>query len=127
MGDVGTGTTITFSSSFFAEVLDISGPGFSREAIDTTHMGTTVAKTYIPGDLYDGGELTVEMAFVPSTDMTTPITGTTETVTITFANSQASTLAFSAFMVGFEPSIPLEERMTASATLKVTGAVTHTA
>lgn len=125
MAEVGTGTTISFSSSFFAEVLDISGPGFSREPVDTSHMGTTTAKTYMPGDLYDGGELTVEMAFVPATDMTVPIAAVAEEVIITFPDSTTSTLTFDAFMIGFEESIPLEERMTATATLKVTGAVTQ--
>lgn len=124
MAEIGTGTTITFSSGFFAEILDITGPGAAREAIATSHMGTGSAHTFVPADLVDWGELSVEIAFDPATKP--PIRGAVETITITFPNSAASTWAFSGFLTGFEPSDPLEERMTASATIKVTGVVTVT-
>jgi hypothetical protein len=119
---IGTGITISFSSSFFAEILDVSPPNASRESIATSHMGTSAAHTFMPADLVDWGELTVEMAFDPST--TPPITSAAEAIVITFADSAASTWSFSGYMTSFEPSAPLEDRMTASATIKVTGAVT---
>ena len=123
MAELGTGTTITFSTGFCAEILSISGPGLSREMIDISHMGTTTAHAYMVADLYDAGELTVELQFVPGTAI--PIAGAFETVTITFPDSGASTLAFSGAMSGFEPSIPLEDKMTATATIKATGAITQ--
>lgn len=121
--DVGTGTTITYASGFCAEILSITPPGLSREAIETTHMGTTTAKTFMPGDLYDGGELGVSMAFAPGT--TVPITSAAETVTVTFPDG--ATWAFSGFMTGFEATVPLEDKMTGDATIKVTGALNQTA
>ena len=119
--DISTGITITFSTGFLAEILDVSPPGSSRESIQTSHMGTTNAHTFTPADLVDWGELTVEMAFAPGT--TPPITSVAEEIVITFPDSGASTWTFSGFMTGFEPSAPLEDRMTASATIKVSGAV----
>ena len=69
-------------------------------------------------------EMTVEMAFIPKT--TPPIGSDPETITITFSDSAASQWAFTGFMTGFEPSVPLEERATASATIRITGGVTIT-
>lgn len=122
--DIGTGIVITFSTGFFAEILDVSPPGASRESIQTSHMGTTAAHTFTPADLVDWGEMTVEMGFLPST--APPMTGVAESITITFPNSGAAVWTFTGFMTGFEPSAPLEDRMTASATIKVTGAVVVT-
>jgi len=55
--DVGTGATIGFSTSFFATATSFSWSGVSREALDTTTLATTAAKTYMPGDLYDGASV----------------------------------------------------------------------
>ena len=121
MAELGTGITISFASGFFAEILSVTPPGASRESIPTSHMGTTNAHTFTPADLVDWGEMGVDMAFIPST--TIPINDVTEEVVITFPDSASSTMTFDGFMTGFTPEAPLEERMTASATLKVTGAV----
>lgn len=119
---IGTGSTITFSSGFFAEIIDISPPNLSRESVPTFHMGTTTAQTHAPVVLFDPGELTVEMAFDPKTKP--PINGAEESIVITFPNSAASTWTFLGFMTGFEPTDPLEDRMLATATVKATGDIT---
>lgn len=128
MAMIGTGTTIAFTNSshgdFFAEILDISPPNASREAIQTSHMGTTNAHTFVPADLTDWGELNCEIAFDPRD--TPPIGVAADTITITFPNSAASTWAFTGFMTSYEPSVPLEDRATANVTIKVTGQVTIT-
>lgn len=120
--EVGTGTTITFASGFFAEVLSIAGPSGSRVSLQTSHMGTTTAHTFVPGDLVDWGEMTVEMHYVAGEDP--PIDDVVESVTITFPDSASSTLSFDGFMTGFEITNTLEEIITASATIKATGDVT---
>tara|TARA_Y100000593_G_scaffold24322_1_gene48476 strand:- start:87 stop:455 length:369 start_codon:yes stop_codon:yes gene_type:complete len=120
MADSGFGTTISFSSGFFAEIISVDGPDLSREAIDTTHMGTTNGwKTFIPSDLKDGGTLSVEMAYVPGTSP--PIADAETTCTVTYPD--ASTCSFTGFMTSFSSSIPIDDRMTASAEIKVNGAV----
>jgi hypothetical protein len=123
MAEIGTGTSISYATGFFAEILDVSPPGASRESIQTSHMGTTVAHTFLPGDLVDWGELVVEMAFIASTAI--PIDNAAEAIVISFPDSASSTWTFNGFMTGFEASVPLEERMTATATVKVTGDVTE--
>ena len=122
MAFIGTGTTMTFATGFFAEILDISPPAGARESIQTSHMLTTVAHTFTPAKLVDWGEVNIEFAFFPSEDP--PIDDPAEGVVITFSNSSTATWAFDGFMTGYEPSVPLEERSSGSATLKVSGDVT---
>ena len=120
---IGTGTTVTFNGNAMAEILDVTPPNMSRESVQSSHMGTLEAHTHLPTKLYDGGELTLEIAFDP--DWAVPFTNAdAQACVITFPNSGATTWSFDAFITGYEPTDPLEDRMTATLTLKVTGEVT---
>ena len=123
---VGTGATITFSTGFFAEILAINSADWSREVIETTHMGTTTARTFTPSTLYDSGTFSVELLMVPGTTPVTPMTAAAETVTVTFPDVGTATYAASGFMTEFSYSIPLGDRITATASIKFTGAITVT-
>jgi len=122
--DTGFGTTLTWgSSSFTAELFEVTPPGASRESIDTSHMSTlSGAMTFIPADLVDWGEATFSVAFDPSTSP--PVNAAAETITITFPDE--TTWAFSGFVTGYEPTVPMDDKMTADLTIKVTGRVTIT-
>jgi hypothetical protein len=129
MADDGYSTTVTFSSGFCAEVLDVGWDGMSREAIDTTHMTTTNGwMTFLPSDLKDAGELSVSLQFAPNT--APPITGAAETVTVTFplpaGGSTRATWACSGFMTGMGVAVPNGDKMTADATIKFSGEPTFT-
>lgn len=130
MADAGTGVTITFSSGFCAEIRNVDPPRMNRPALETTHSTTSGGKrTFIPSDLTDMGEASVDLLFNPSTDP--PIDAVAETVTITYpipsGGMTAATWAFSGFMTDYSPSVPYDDIMTATATLKVSGDVTVTA
>ena len=121
--DIGTGTTVTFgTSAFTADVLSVNWDGISREAIQTSHMGTTLDHTFMPTDLVDNGEISLEIAFVGALNPPIMTNAAAETVTIVWAGS--GTWAASAFATSFSIGAPLEDKMTATLTLKVTGAVT---
>jgi len=124
MAENATGLTITMDTGFMAEILSVTGPGGERISIPTSHMGTTVAHTFIPGDLVDWGEVQVELAFVPKTRP--PIDDPAETISLNFPDSTASVWSFSGFLTNFEPTGELEARMTATCTIKVSGDVTIT-
>ncbi len=124
MADVGTGTAIVFGTSgFTAEITDVNGSDMTREDIDISHLGTTGYKEYMPSTLIEGGTVDFEFAFDP--DQQPPISGASETITITFpipaGGSTAATLAFSGYLNSWSWGAPLEEKMTASATIKVDG------
>lgn len=128
--DVGTGTTIAFgTSSFTADLLSLDSGGASRESYETSHMGTTTDMTFSPKSLVDRGSIDIEIAFDP--DDQPPIGGATETITITFplpaGGATAATLVGSGFVTDWAFSVPFEERMTATATIKWAAGVTWTA
>lgn len=121
MATKGHGCTVTFgTSAFTAELLDVSGPNVTREALDTSHMGTTNAKTFVESTLYDGGE--VSLTFQYDVDDTPPITGASETVTIAFAGS--GSVSFTGFMTAFGITADMEGIMQATATVKVADEIT---
>lgn len=121
--DIGTGTTLTFSSSFFGEIVNLGWTGIERGAIDFTHLGSTVAREFKPTDLYDPGELAVEVHFDSNTFP--PMSTTAETVTVTFpGGGTTDTWACAGFLTSFGQGTPLEDKMTANGTIKFTGAIT---
>lgn len=130
ISDIGTGTTITFGTSGFSAYLaSIDGPSMHRDAVETTHMATSINKTFMPGDLVDRGEINITVHFDPS--LTPPIASAAESVTIRWplpsGLTNAATWVGSAFMTDYTPGAEIEGLMTASATLKISGAVTITA
>lgn len=126
--DVGTGASITFQSGFFAEILNIDWSGMSREAIETTNFGTTGARTFIPGDLPDPGELVIEINVDADADPFDVLGAVAETVTLTFptpvGGSSGATWAASGFATGFEATLPLEDKITGRMTIKFSGDIT---
>jgi hypothetical protein len=129
MADSGTGTTITFgTSNFTAELLSVDVSDQERGFIDTTHMGTTGARTKSPLDLVDRGGLDIEFNFDP--DIEPPIDQAAETITLTFplpaGQVTAGTLAGTGFMTNWSAGIPLEDKMTATATIVWSAAPTWT-
>jgi hypothetical protein len=130
--DIGTGASVTFGTSGFnAYVSNISGPNASRDPIETTHLLTTGGKTFIPGDLYDPGEITLDIMFDPSLTVPMFAQEVLETITITYpvpaGLSTGATWACSGFVTGHSPTAPLEDKMTASLTIKLSGNITKTA
>lgn len=121
MAQVGTGFSVTFASGFLAEILSVTESNMARPSIDATHMGSAQME-YIPGALSDTGQADVEIAFDP--DATPPIDAAPETITFTYPNG--TTWARSGFMTNMGNQVPLEERMTATVTLKFTGPLTIT-
>jgi hypothetical protein len=130
MADEGFGTTITFQSGFFAQITNVGWDGIERGDIDTSHMTTTEGwMTFIPSDLKNAGELTVEISFDP--DDAPPITAAPETITVTHpipaGGNTAATWACSGYMKSFGNAIPHDGKMTGTAVLKFSGKPTFTA
>ncbi len=129
--NVGTGSTVTFGSSFIVLVTDIKHSGMERPSIKTSHLGTTTADSFIGGKLYDPGETTVEMEW--DADACSPaaqLSAATTTVTITFpipsGRNAGGTLSGTGFLRSFEIGVPLEDKMTATGIIKWTGTVSQT-
>lgn len=130
MGDVGTGASLTLvTSGWTGEILSINGNNIgAREVVETSHLGTTVARTYMPGDLYDPGELEVELAWDP--DEPPPYAAVAEVIRVTLpipaGGAGGAKYEASGFLTQTGFAVPLEERMTASFTVKWSGEITQT-
>lgn len=118
---ISTGLSITFASGFLAEVVDLTLPNMSRVAIDSSHMLTDTARTFIPGKLYDPGELSCDIHYDPGEDP--PISDDKETITITFDDGEI--LQGQGFMTGYAPKAPLEDKMVATVTIKFSGIISQ--
>lgn len=135
MADQGFGTTITFQSGLFGEVKAANFSGLTRDELDTTHMTTTNGwMTFIPSDLKNAGEVSVEIHWHPHTKMAaikTAMTAAAETITITApvptGGSSGATFACSGFMKSCDMGLPHDGLMTSTCVLKFTGEPTMTA
>jgi hypothetical protein len=115
---------VTFgASTFAAQLIDVSADGRTRDALKSTHMGTTGTHTYIPADLVEGGEFSMTYYF-NCTDLTgTLLAANAETVTITWNPSR--TWAASCFCIDIGASAKIGETMQQTVKLKVAGAVSE--
>lgn len=117
--DPGTGSYATL-----AEVTSITPPNLTRDTIDATHMlSTSRYREFISG-LRDGGEATIELNFIPGGAAMTSlladfISNAVVPYKILFPNSTAWT--FDAFVTSIGPEAPLDDKMSASITFKITG------
>ena len=131
MADIGNGASITFgTSSFTASYISVEPPEFTRESIETSHLGTTSYKTFMADDLVDPGEMTCTIQHDP--DEQPPFSGAAETITITYplpsGMSTAATLAGTGFVTSYKPGSSLENGtlMEAEMTIKFSGTMTFT-
>jgi hypothetical protein len=113
MAAVATGTTISFNSSIFTEVYDIS-LSLSRPAIPVAHMGTTVGQAYLPGKLYDW-TMEVTCAYTGQAFPVLAANGA-EAVDVTPPDSQG--WSGNAFITDLQISTPLEGRSEARVSLR---------
>jgi predicted secreted protein len=122
-----------------AQILDITGPGFEVDDIDTSNMDSANrAREFIAG-MIDGGEVTFDVVYAKAqmTILKGLVGGNTTTTNNdsfelelsdrTATNGTGSVFAFAGYVSGLEPQAPFEDKVTASVTVKVSGEVTFTA
>jgi hypothetical protein len=109
--------------TYVREVFSATPPSDTDESVDATHMASpNRTREYIPG-MTDGGEASFEMNYVPgsATDifLRSTIKGVKLVARLTFANGVR--ILFNCTRQGYEKSVPNEDKMTATLTLKVSG------
>lgn len=121
---LGAGTTITFQSGYFAEILSLTRTGVARTPVPTSSFATTGGQTFVPSDTYDPGELVVEAHRDPS--VAVPITADAESITITWPTGAPSeTEVFSGFLVDHEVIAQREEKVRETLRIKASGNITY--
>lgn len=127
------GTLLKLAAATVAGVTNISGPGLTLETIDVTNHSSTSAWREFVGGLKDGGEISLDIVYDPAAATHKNASGgllylldqrTSGSFSIVFPDSGNTTWSFTAFVTSFEPGAPVADGLTASVTLKITGAPT---
>lgn len=109
-----------------AQVRDITGPGLSLDTLDvTTHDSADAWREFV-GGLKDGGEVSMELVYDPDSVTQTALrvdldARVVRNFKLIFPDATSTTWSFAATVTQLEPSAPVEDELTASVTLKVTG------
>ena len=109
-----------------AEVNSVSGPGIALDTIDVTHDASPGGYKEYAAGLLDGGEIKLELNFLPAnatqTGLLTALASrAAKNFKLEFPDSTVTTWSFAAFVTNFEPSAPVDGKLGASVTLKITG------
>jgi len=134
--NIGYGSTLSIASNTIGYITGITPPEYSRDSIDTTDMDSADGfRQFLPG-LVDAGEVSFEFDFDASVSDSSNINKIRENIEagpnveavaciITFPDGE--TVSFNGFVTGFRTDAPLEDKMTGSATIKVSGKPTWAA
>lgn len=109
------------------EVTDINPGNDTVDLIDATHMASPGRRREFVAGLVDGGDLSVEVNFVPGSASDILIrtylsTGASENHRITFPNNARVTVA--GIITGYDRQAPIDGKMAATITVKRSGAET---
>jgi TP901-1 family phage major tail protein len=112
-----------------AGIRGLTGPTFSSETVDvTTHDSTGGLREIVPS-LRDGGEVSLDLVFDPqdvghiklTTDWKNAVL---EDYQIVLVDAGTTTWSFQAYVTSFDMDNPVDDALTASVTLKISGDIT---
>lgn len=107
-----------------ANVTNIQAPGLERETMDMTAHDTPDGWREHKGGLKDGGELELEVLYDPA-DHDALIADFDDAdprnYKLVFPTTPAKTWTFKAILTGFQAEAPVDDKLTASLTFKVSG------
>lgn len=118
---------------FIGEVFNITPPSATVDQVDVTHMLSPLRTREFIDGLIDAGECSFEMNYIPGSEsdvlllaiLATPIgQSRRRSCRIIYPNGVSD--AFSANLQSYEPTLPTDDKMTATVTWRVTGVVTRT-
>lgn len=112
-----------------AEVKDIGGPELGANTADVTNHSSPGGWEEKVATILKGGQVKFDLNFLPTAATQSSSAGllldlgnrTKRNFKIVFPDGSSTTWTFSAFVVAFVPSSPVDGAMTASITLDITG------
>lgn len=110
-----------------AEVYNISGPGMTRETIETTTYDSTDGYREKIGGLRDGGSVTFTMNFSQATYLLIKADFEDDdpvAYQIIFPDADTTTVDFAGLVTELPTSIPEGDRITVDVTIEIDGKVT---
>lgn len=110
-----------------ANVTSITPPNRSRDTVDTTNMASGGDRVFIPA-LRDGGEISLELNYTSGNYAAlVALLSATGTTSVRCVDPAGDTWQADVILTDLSPELPLDDRMTCSATFKVSGAPSFTA
>lgn len=104
-----------------AEVVSLTPPQFSRDAVDATHMQSPSRfREYVAG-LMDAGEVQIEINYIPSLTHVIMTAMTAGVGQFQITHPSGIMMRFYAVVTSFAPSLPIDDKMSATATFKISG------
>jgi hypothetical protein len=118
--------TITGTPTAIAQLVSVTPPSMEMGTTETTHLGSTW-KEYI-SNIPDGGEVSFVVEYATHAALWTAFTGgAAEVWAVAFNDAGDTTVGFSGILTAFAwDDVVVDGVVTASLTVKVTGAVTIT-
>lgn len=109
-----------------AEIFNIGGPALAGEIIDVTHMESPGRFREKIVGILDGGEVSLELSWIPDNTVHAGIitdfkNRTKRNFELTWPDTASTKWSFAAFITSFEPSGPVDDKLTASITLTISG------
>jgi len=107
-----------------ARVSNISPPSTARETYDVTAHDSPDAWREFIGGLKDGGEVSIDVQYTPSVhDVLLDDYDDDEprNYQVVFPDTDATTWSFAAVMNGFSSQAPVDDKLSATITFKVSG------
>lgn len=110
-----------------SEVNSIGGPNKTRETIDVTSLDSTGGYREFIASFRDAGEITLEMNWTrDGYDTLNDDFESSNSVNyqIVFPDTGETTYDFAGYVTGVEQSVPTDDKITMTVTIKITGQVT---
>lgn len=121
----GDGPPETFTA--VADVTSIDVLDASAETLDVTAHDSPNGWREFVGGLKDGGELSMELNYDPAAHGTIfSSLGEEQNMKITLPDSGAAEVTFAGIVTGMSAAAPFDDKLSATVTVKVNGAVTIT-
>lgn len=125
--NIGYGTLLQRAGVTVLEIMKIGGPVMKADMKEVSNMlSPNTYKEFIAG-LRDGGTVTFEGNYIPKEGTNSQVTlrtdfesGTQSSWTIVLPNS-LGTWTFTAMVADLSPAYPVDDRITVTGTLKITG------
>jgi hypothetical protein len=123
-------TTLTVAGTAIGEIFNISGPNKTRGTVDTTAFDSADStKTYEALQYSDAGELTIDLKYDGTTGATNPATllrtvydGNSNVQWVMTFGQEGGIFTCSGHITALGHAIPLDDKVTQSVSVKLTGA-----
>lgn len=115
-----------------SEIISVSCPNLQIEDVEATHMGSGDYREFVAG-LKDPGEGAFEMNYVPNSATDILIRAAVADgvqrsykIVLPLADNSTQEITGECIVKGYERNVPIDDRMTATLTVRFTGASTET-